>query len=421
MTEVVATNEAVVAGAEVGPFGKLLALCVKGGEEAEAEAVKLTLGMLAETAECLKLAPKLGGEEGARVAWVAEAVRVRWLHEVGEAVGKEDAEEIGVRWVEAFAKAKAAPKGEGFAENLKAELARQAEAREVAQLAVEGSPVEESRAALVPVARALTVIEPPKQEEATVPANETPEERAVREMNDKHAVISNLGGKCVIMEWVPSAISEGQKELSYQSFQAFRERYANQYVVMPNGRGRWETEPFAPIWLAHPHRRQYEGLDLVPNGPPILPNGYLNLWKGWGVEPRKGSWRLMQRHIAEVLANGNQVFEDFIKRSTAWKFQNAGLPPEVVLALLGGKGAGKGAWGYIQMLIYGPHALQIFSTDHLTGKHNQHLQNKLFLFLDEALWAGNTQADRMLKGLTTEKWMLIEPKWGAARIIETPG
>ena len=118
----------------------------------------------------------------------------------------------------------------------------------------------------------------------------------------------------------------------------------------------------------------------------------------------------MQRHIAEVLANGNQDFEDYIKWSTAWKFHNPGLPPEVVLALLGGKGAGKGAWGYIQMLIYGPHGLQIFSTDHLIGKHNQHLQNKLFLFLDEAAWAGDTDADRVLKGLTTEKWMFIEPK-----------
>jgi hypothetical protein len=76
------------------------------------------------------------------------------------------------------------------------------------------------------------------------------------------------------MEWVPSAISEGQKELSYQSFQAFRERYQNQYVVVGNGRSRWETEPFAPFWLSHPHRRQYEGLDLVPGGPAILPNGY---------------------------------------------------------------------------------------------------------------------------------------------------
>jgi hypothetical protein len=257
-------------------------------------------------------------------------------------------------------------------------------------------------------ANALTVI--PQSPMAMVPADETPEEKAVREMNDKHAVISNLGGKCVVMEWVPSAISEGQKELSYQSFQAFRERYANQHVVVPSRGGRWETAAFAPLWLAHPHRRQYEGLDLVLGGPPVLPNGYLNLWKDWGVEPRKGSWRLMQRHIAEVLANGNQSFEDYIKRWTAWKFQNPGVRPEVLLALLGGKGVGKGAWGYIQMLIYGPHGLQIFSTEHLTGKHNQHLQNKLFLFLDEALWGGDREAEKVLKGLTTEKAMLIEPK-----------
>ena len=162
--------------------------------------------------------------------------------------------------------------------------------------------------------------------------------------------------------------------------------------------------------LTHPNRRQYDGLDLVPNGDPVLGNGYLNLWKGWGVEPRKGSWRLMRRHIEEVLANGNAVFDNYIVRSTAWKFQNPGLPSEVVLALLGGKGVGKGAWGYIQMLIWGSHGLQIYSTDHLIGKHNQHLQNKLFLFLDEALWGGDKQAERVLKGLTTEKWMFIEPK-----------
>jgi hypothetical protein len=56
----------------------------------------------------------------------------------------------------------------------------------------------------------------------------------------------------------------GQKELSYQTFAAFRERYANQYIVVANSKGRWETAPAAPIWLTHPHRRQYEGLDLVP-------------------------------------------------------------------------------------------------------------------------------------------------------------
>ena len=397
--------EAVVqAKPQPAEAARLLALYAQAQASPETEtaaiaaADKLTFEMIEETAGWLKVpAPKTADQERMKseLARGGESVRVWWLHQVKERCGEREAGEFTRHWAEAFAKAKPAPEAE-FKAKLEAATARLAKAKVEPEQKAEPEPE---------ASKALTIVEP-----KTVPANETPIEKAIRKMNDKHAVISNLGGKCVIMEWVPSAISEGQKELSYQSFQAFRERYANHYVRVSNGRGRWETEPFAPIWLAHPHRRQYEGLDLVPGGPAILPNGYLNLWKGWGVEPRKGSWRLMQRHIVEVLANGNQTFEDFIKRSTAWKFQNPGLPPEVVLALLGGKGVGKGAWGCVLMLIYGPHGLQIFSTEHLTGKHNQHLQNKLFLFLDEAIWAGDRQADRVLKGLTTEKTMFIEPK-----------
>jgi hypothetical protein len=112
----------------------------------------------------------------------------------------------------------------------------------------------------------------------SVPA-ELPLPEAIKEMNDKHAVISNLGGKCVVMEWVPSIVMPGTKELAYQSFTSFRERYASQYVDC--GHVRAST---GNVWLAHPHRRQYEGLDLVPNGPGVLPGRYLNLWRGWGVE-----------------------------------------------------------------------------------------------------------------------------------------
>jgi Family of unknown function (DUF5906) len=247
--------------------------------------------------------------------------------------------------------------------------------------------------------RALTVEKPRLLISAAI-------EPEIAEMNDKHAVISNLGGKCVVMEWIPSVITSGGKELAYQSFTAFKERYLNRYVQI----GHQNHASLGPYWLSHPHRRQYEGLDLVPNGPSLLPGNYLNLWRGWGVDPKKGSWRLIERHIIEVLANGDQRFEDYIKRSTAWKFQNPALPTEVVLALLGGKGAGKGAWGKILMTIFGQHALQIFSSDHLCGKHNAHLQNKLFLFLDEAMWAGDKDAERVLKGATTEKWIMIEPK-----------
>ena len=125
-------------------------------------------------------------------------------------------------------------------------------------------------------------------------------------MNNKHAIISNLGGKCVVMEWKPSAIIEGETELAYQSFSSFKDRYLNRYIEMPNVKGLMRGIPTAPYWLSHPDRRQYEGLDIVPNGPAVLPNGYLNLWRGWGVDPKPGSWKLLRRHVEEVLANGSQ-------------------------------------------------------------------------------------------------------------------
>src|SRR5258708_8434531 len=67
-------------------------------------------------------------------------------------------------------------------------------------------------------------------------------------------------------------------------------------------------------------------------------------------------------------------------------------------------------WGNIMMGIFGQHGLQIFSSEHLCGKHNAHLQNKLFLFSDEATWAGDHLAERVLKGMITEKVLMIEPK-----------
>jgi Family of unknown function (DUF5906) len=67
-------------------------------------------------------------------------------------------------------------------------------------------------------------------------------------------------------------------------------------------------------------------------------------------------------------------------------------------------------WGNIMMRIFGQHGLQIFSSEHLCGKHNAHLPNKLFLFSDEATWAGDHLAERVLRGMITGKVLMIEPK-----------
>jgi hypothetical protein len=236
----------------------------------------------------------------------------------------------------------------------------------------------------------------------------TPSE--ISELNAKHAVISNLGGKCVIMEYVPSIVAPGTLDVSYQAFTAFKERYQNRYIETANSRGRMDSEPLAPFWLQHPKRRQYEGLDLVANGPQVLPGNVLNLWSGFGVKPKPGDWKLLRRHVGEVLADGNKEFEDYILGWTAWVHQNPGERAEVVLVVRGGKGSGKGVWGHVMMKTFGQHALQVFNPEHLSGKHNAHLQNKLFVFADEAFWAGDKTAERVLKGIVTERVMMIEPK-----------
>src|SRR6516165_3350211 len=255
-----------------------------------------------------------------------------------------------------------------------------------------------------PTAGQLVPFEPEPEDEAEPPPVYTPKE--IIKLNRQHAVIANLGGKCVIMEFVPSNVTPGTTEPAYQTFTSFRERYLNQYVYDGGGK----RMSLGQFWLGHQHRRQYAGLDLVPHGPEVLPGNIFNLWRGWGVDPKEGDWSLLRKHVDEVLADGDPRFAEYILHWTAWVLQNPAERPEAALTLRGGKGSGKGVWGDVLMIIFGEHGLQIFDPAHLTGKHNQHLQNKLFLFADEAFWAGDRTAERTLKGVVTEKRMMIEPK-----------
>jgi hypothetical protein len=60
--------------------------------------------------------------------------------------------------------------------------------------------------------------------------------------------------------------------------------------------------------------------------------------------------------------------------------------------------------------LFGQNFLQIFSSKHLIGNFNLHLRDCIFLFADEAFWAGDKRAESVLKGLITEPTLVIEGK-----------
>jgi hypothetical protein len=171
--------------------------------------------------------------------------------------------------------------------------------------------------------------------------------------------------------------------------------------------------PAGKFWLSHPGRLTYDSVSFRPNEPQVLSDNRLNLWRGFGVFPRKGSWELMHDHIYQVLGAGDPQAGLYIIRWLAYTRQHPDVVGETVLVLQGDEGTGKGTLARAMLRIFGPHALPVSQSKHLTGGFSGHLQHCCFLFLDEAFWAGDVQAEGRLKTLITEKTITIEPKYFA--------
>ena len=60
--------------------------------------------------------------------------------------------------------------------------------------------------------------------------------------------------------------------------------------------------------------------------------------------------------------------------------------------------------------ILGTHALSVSKPDQITGRFNGHLLKNLLLVCEEAVWAGNKEAEGALKNLITESELTIEQK-----------
>jgi hypothetical protein len=235
--------------------------------------------------------------------------------------------------------------------------------------------------------------------------------KATALLNQKHHVIGNYGNKCVILSWEQWEINRAVMIPTFQRFEDFKHRYMNRYVWKPIGNG-MKRIAAGEFWLGDPNRLTYDSVTFRPNDQrQVLPGNRLNLWRGFGVFPRKGSWKLMRNHIYRVLGASDRKAGRYIIRWLAYTLQHPDVVGETVLVLQGDEGTGKGTLARAMLKIFGPHALPVTQPKHLVGGFSGHLQHCCFLFLDEAFWAGDVQAEGRLKSLITEATITIEPKY----------
>lgn len=238
-------------------------------------------------------------------------------------------------------------------------------------------------------------------------AREEAEDPILREINSKHAVISDIGGKCrIISESFEHTLK--RPRISYQSFPDFKNRYCNKKVeVAQDKHGNPVYKPVGEWWTNHQKRRQYDSIIFAP-GKEIM--GAYNLWQGFACEAIPGDCSLYLKHIKENICRDNEEHYSYLINWMARCVQQPDCQGEVAIVLRGDMGTGKGTVPKHFGSLFGRHYLQISDAKHLVGNFNSHLRDCVLIFSDEAFWAGDKKHESVLKSLITESQLVIESK-----------
>jgi hypothetical protein len=235
---------------------------------------------------------------------------------------------------------------------------------------------------------------------AEPPAPTTGTEFVMETLNTEHCVVMDGGKFRIFTEQFDPVLKRPFFQRSTKD--DFENLYSNQLVEVGDKLLTWSH-----VWLRSAKRRQYKGIIFDPEHEH---EGWLNLWRGWAVEPKRGKWDKLQDLILNVLVDGNQAHYEYVLNWMAYMVQHPNNAAEVAICFKGEKGTGKGTLGRALSSLAGSHGLHISSPEHLVGRFNSHLQNCICLFADEAFWAGDKAGESKLKQLVTEPTLTYEGK-----------
>lgn len=238
-------------------------------------------------------------------------------------------------------------------------------------------------------------------------AKETSVDPVLREMNEQHAVIANLGGKCRIVEHIQDPFLNRHR-ITMQSFADLSNRYMN--VQVPCGKDSKGNQQFmqkGKWWLHHAQRRQYTTMVFAPEQ--NVKDGY-NLWQGFAVDDREGDCSILMDHMLRNICQGNEEYFDYLMNWLARAVQKPWCPGEVAVVLRGAMGTGKSMLAKLFGRLWGNHYMVVSNSQHLVGNFNGHLRDVCFLFADEAFFAGDPRQKSVLRSLITDEQIAVESK-----------
>ena len=245
-------------------------------------------------------------------------------------------------------------------------------------------------------------VEPVKKEE--------PQELYLDVINKEFAFVVYDGGHSIMQHTVDAENKPIVREIPESTFKAM---FAHTNVQIGKS-----DYTYAEAWLEWEKRKQYSGVCFLPGKSPK--NNYYNTWKGFVCEPipyadatpiQQQGFDLFVNHAKENVCDNNEALYGWLMDWFAHLVQRPWERPLTTLVFKGEKGVGKNSLIDIVGDLMSPKQYLVTQDDRfLTSNFNAHLEECLLCVFDEAFWSGNKKAEGKLKGLTTEKTMLVERK-----------
>lgn len=212
-------------------------------------------------------------------------------------------------------------------------------------------------------------------------------------------------------------LATGQR-MTYQSF--LQGHYVNQWIdvvkIHPTtGEARLTRKPLAKEWFTWEHRAELEKIAYLPGEPRITTTGAYNLWRGWGVTPKRGSVALW-KELLRYLFGKNEKKLAWFERWCAIQLQRPGTKLYSAVLLWGRhQGTGKSLVGYTLGRLFGENFREIHTED-LYARYNDWAANSQFVLGDEIGSSSALHHDRRLAGdvikrLITRETVRINQKY----------
>ena len=200
------------------------------------------------------------------------------------------------------------------------------------------------------------------------------------------------------------------------NIEAARAEWANKPKVYQLVDGKRKAVPLFDVWLEHPRRKTSAGFDFDPTGKPFIQatdgTVRLNEWRGWSVPAieNEDAWSILRNMLWDVFCEGREDIYEYILNWCAFVMQRPEKQAEVAFCMRGGKGVGKGTLGNVMARLTGQYGVKIEDPDDFVTNFNIHLNNRVFLFSDEAVKPYDKRAESKFKSLLTEPTFMVEPK-----------